>query len=159
MAYVRETNNPQNSLIRYSVSIFFPESMGDLSTYGTLQPFASSFGYGPFPVTVTTRIVTFIVENPFETFICHCYWEGATPYSSCSCFIFPFGYVSSLDILASTLSDPPLRGTRSSGTVTCWLLKSPKPLGFLGFAWMSREVSKWLVNGLQPSYKWGILGL
>ena len=25
--------------------------------------------------------------------------------------------------------------------------------------WMSQEVSKWLVNGVQPSYKWGILGL
>ena len=24
--------------------------------------------------------------------------------------------------------------------------------------WMSQEVSKWLVNGLQPTYKWGILG-
>ncbi len=23
--------------------------------------------------------------------------------------------------------------------------------------WMSQEVSKWLVNGLQPTYKWGIL--
>ena len=28
-------------------------------------------GYGPFPVTVTTRIIPF--------FICHCYWEEATP--------------------------------------------------------------------------------
>ena len=25
--------------------------------------------------------------------------------------------------------------------------------------WMSQEVSKWLVNGLQPTYKWDILGL
>ena len=25
--------------------------------------------------------------------------------------------------------------------------------------WMSQEVSKWLVNGLQPTYNWGILGL
>ena len=25
--------------------------------------------------------------------------------------------------------------------------------------WMSQEVSKWLVNGLQPTYKWGMLGL
>ena len=24
--------------------------------------------------------------------------------------------------------------------------------------WMSQEVSKWLVNGLKPTYKWGILG-
>ena len=25
--------------------------------------------------------------------------------------------------------------------------------------WTSQEVSKWLVNGLKPTYKWGILGL
>ena len=31
--------------------------------------------------------------------------------------------------------------------------------GTLKNAWMSQEVCKWLVNGLQPTYKWGILGL
>ena len=25
--------------------------------------------------------------------------------------------------------------------------------------WMSQEFSKWFVNGLQPTYKWDILGL
>ena len=25
--------------------------------------------------------------------------------------------------------------------------------------WMSQEVSKWLVNGLKPTLKWGIFGL
>ncbi len=25
--------------------------------------------------------------------------------------------------------------------------------------WMSQEGSKWLVNGLYPTYKWGILGI
>ena len=25
--------------------------------------------------------------------------------------------------------------------------------------WMSQEVSKWLVNGLQPTYKWGFFGV
>ena len=28
-----------------------------------------------------------------------------------------------------------------------------------GGTWMSQEVTKRLVNGLQPTYKWGILGL
>ena len=31
--------------------------------------------------------------------------------------------------------------------------------GDLGLTWMSQEGSKWLVKGLQPTYKWGILGI
>ena len=27
------------------------------------------------------------------------------------------------------------------------------------YTWMSQEVSKWLVHGLQPTYTWGVLGL
>ena len=53
-------------------------------------------GYGPFPVTVTTRIIPFLVGNPYKPLFatvtgqrtcctksesgkCHCYWAGATP--------------------------------------------------------------------------------
>ena len=31
----------------------------------------------PHPVTVTTRIITFLVGDPYKTFISHCYCEGA----------------------------------------------------------------------------------
>ena len=32
------------------------------------------------------------------------------------------------------------------------------PEDFASVTWMSQEVSKWLVNGLQPTYKWGKMG-
>ena len=57
----------------------------------------------PFPVTVTTRIITFLVGNPFlQTFICHCYWEGATPKVLIICFDDFFS--SSLLLLADVFS-------------------------------------------------------
>lgn len=37
------------------------------------------FGLSPYPVTITTRIVTFLVGDPYKTFICHRYWEGGRP--------------------------------------------------------------------------------
>ena len=33
----------------------------------------------PPRIPVTTRITIFLVGNPYNTFIYHCYWEGATP--------------------------------------------------------------------------------
>ena len=48
-----------------------------------------------------TRISTFLVGDPYKTFICHCYWERATPRWSISVRWFLF--VSS--------NIPPLQGT------------------------------------------------
>ena len=37
-------------------------------------------GLSPCPVTVTTRIIRFLVGDPYyKTFICDCYWEGEQP--------------------------------------------------------------------------------
>ena len=34
----------------------------------------------PFPgIIVTTRIITFLVGDPYKTCICHYYWEGGQP--------------------------------------------------------------------------------
>ena len=56
--------------------------------------FCMYVGCGPFPVTVTTRTITFLVGNPyiFFTYILgmapsHCYWEGATPNINVNMFI------------------------------------------------------------------------
>ncbi len=32
----------------------------------------------PPRMPVTTRIITFLIGNPYKPLICHCYWEGAT---------------------------------------------------------------------------------
>ena len=44
------------------------------------------------------------------------------------------------------------------------MILSPSPMVDWEFCpkrptWMSQEVSKWLVNGLYPTYKWPLLGL
>ena len=54
-----------------------------------------------------------------------------------------------------------------AGTLLSWyqchqILHLPRRMTLMidvRHTWMSQEVSKWLVNGLQPTYKWGILGL
>ena len=49
------------------------------------EKYAESLGCGPLPVTVTTRIITFSVGDPYEP--SHCYWEGATPNESLCFFV------------------------------------------------------------------------
>ncbi len=48
-----------------------------LFTYMTFSLYP--LGVAPLPVTVTTRIITFLVGDSYKPSFCHCYWEGATP--------------------------------------------------------------------------------
>ena len=49
------------------------KSAGNLGTHGIY------LGYGPFPVTVTTRIITFLVGNPYKPLFATVTGKGPHP--------------------------------------------------------------------------------
>ena len=59
---------------------FFTGSI-DSKKFGSvfLGDFVGLFGLSPFPVIVTTRIITFLVGNPNLNLHFHYYWEGGQP--------------------------------------------------------------------------------
>ena len=44
-----------------------------------LELYESYLGYGPFPVTVTTRIITFLVGNPYNPLFATVTGKGPHP--------------------------------------------------------------------------------
>ena len=116
-------------------------------------------GLSPFPVIVTTRIITFLVGNPNLNLHFHYYWEGGPP-KVFPYFHHPFWGFSQYfweapkktiqSIHKSLKVDPIIQSPGFS-----WVLNQPKIGG--------KNHPKWMVyciiyNGSNPMNKWDDLG-